>query len=382
MIRRLHSRRIVCPDGIRDGFVYTDGGRIAAVTGDMLPCDEERELGEQLLCPGLIDLHVHGAAGFDFGSSDARGIAAAAEYHLHHGTTALLPTLTSSTPEALCRALEALRECRESCLTRAQLLGAHLEGPYFSPAQCGAQDPVLITAPIPADYERILQRYGDQIARWSYAPERDAGEAFCRTLVRCGILPSAGHTDATGDDMARAFAAGCRLVTHLYSCTSTVTRDHGFRRLGVIEYAFLNREMDVEIIADGAHLPPELIRMIVGIKGAEHTALVTDALSLTGTDRTEASVGSVPCLLEDGVCKLQDRSAFAGSIATADRLVRVCVQQAGLPLTQAVAMASATPARILGLPRKGRIEPGCDADFAVMNDRLEVTGVWVDGEPV
>jgi N-acetylglucosamine-6-phosphate deacetylase len=183
--------------------------------------------------------------------------------------------------------------------------------------------------------------------------------------------------------MQRAMENGCSLITHLYSCTSTITRDHGFRRLGVIETAYLCDDMDVEIIADGKHLPPELIRMIIKIKGAEHVALVTDSLAIAGTDITEGVMSGTPFIVEDGVCKLADRSALAGSIATMDRLLRTMVFKADIPLMDAVRMSSETPARIMGiLDRKGTLEKGKDADIVMYNKALEVQCVWSMGKIV
>ena len=196
------------------------------------------------------------------------------------------------------------------------------------------------------------------------------------------MVASAGHTDAIYDDLLRAMEHGCRLITHLYSCTSTITRDHGFRRLGVIETAYLCDDMDVEIICDGKHLPPELIRLIYKIKGPDHIALVTDSLSLAGTTQTHGFMQSTEFIIEDGVCKLMDRSAFAGSIATADRLVRVAVQEAGIPLPEAVKMITATPARIMHLPTKGHIAPNMDADLVILDDDVCVSAVFARGRLV
>jgi len=307
--------------------------------------------------------------------------ARAVDFHLSHGTTTILPTVTASSMETMLRALSAMETLIGEKLAKANVPGVHMEGPYFSPKQAGAQDPAFITDPIPADYTALTQRYGKIIRRWSYAPERDHDQSFTRYLTAHGILPSAGHTDAIGAELQPAYEAGCRLVTHLYSCTSTITRDHGFRRLGVIECAFLWDDMDVEIIADGCHLPPDLIRLIVKIKGADHVSLVTDSLQVAGTDAKESSCGTTKCIIEDGVCKLPDRSAFAGSIATTDRLVRVCVQDAGIALTDAVTMAAATPARVLGL-NKGRLAPGLDADILFFDENITVKRVLVGGEIV
>ena len=179
--------------------------------------------------------------------------------------------------------------------------------------------------------------------------------------------------------MQRAFENGCALVTHLYSCTSTVTRDHGFRRLGVIETAYLMDDLFVEIICDGKHLPPELIRLIYQIKGADRIALVTDSLALAGTEQTHGFMQDTEFIIEDGVCKLMDRSAFAGSIATADLLVRVAVKEAGISLLDAIKMITQTPARIMKLQNKGRIAQHMDADLAVFDEDIQIKKIFAQG---
>jgi len=227
-----------------------------------------------------------------------------------------------------------------------------------------------------------LEKHPSSVARWTYAPENDEGEAFARTLKEYGVVSSAGHTDALYGDLVRAAEQGCKLITHLYSCTSTVTRDHGFRRLGVIETAFLRDDFYVEIICDGKHLPPELIRLIYQIKGPEKVILVTDSLSLAGASQTHGFMQNTEFIIEDGVCKLPDRSAFAGSIATADRLVRVAVKEAGIPIVEAVGMITRIPAAVMGLKTKGALSPGMDADLTVFDEEITVRQVFVGGKPV
>jgi N-acetylglucosamine-6-phosphate deacetylase len=263
---------------------------------------------------------------------------------------------------------------------KGTILGVHMEGPYLSAKQAGAQCPTHITPPVEEDYLPFIRENADVISRWTYAPENDTDEKFVKTLQEYGIIPSAGHTDAIYDDLLRAYEHGCALVTHLYSCTSTITRDHGFRRLGVIETAYLTDGMFVEIICDGKHLPPELIRLIYKIKGADRIALVTDSLALAGTEQTHGFMQDTEFIIEDGVCKLMDRSAFAGSIATADRLVRVAVKEAGIPLPDAVKMMTLTPARIMGLTGKGRLAAGMDADLAVVDENIQIKSVFARGE--
>jgi len=385
MITRIENGRVITDGEIREAYVYIENGKIIAVTTENLPFDEAIDAAGAYVAPGFIDMHTHGAIGVDFTTKevDARGsaenFARAVDFHLSHGTTTILPTITASSLETMQRSLAAMEILIGEGLTKANVPGAHMEGPYFSPTAAGAQDPAFITDPIPADYTALTEKYGKIIRRWSYAPERDRDQSFTRYLTEHDILPAAGHTDAILAELKPAFEAGCRLVTHLYSCTSTITRDHGFRRLGVIECAYLWDDMDVEIIADGCHLPPDLIRLIVKIKGVDRVSLITDSLQVAGTTAKESSCGTTKCIIEDGVCKLPDRSAFAGSIATTDRLVRVCTKDAGISLPDAITMAAATPARVLGL-NKGRIVPGLDADILFFDEDINISRVIVGGK--
>lgn len=377
---RIRCDRIVTPEGLFDGFVYCEQGKILEVSARELPFDEEHDVRGSILTPGFIDIHTHGGGGHPF-EGEAEEVVLGTLFHLRHGTTTICPTISAAPLCDMARSVANIATAMQDERARGVILGAHLEGPYLSERQAGAQCPYFITPPDEAEYLPLLEAHGGIIARWSYAPENDDGR-FAKALLSHGVLPAAGHTDAIGEDMARAEAAGCHLVTHLYSCTSTVTRDHGFRRLGVIEYAYLSDTMDVEIICDGKHLPPDLIRLIYKIKGWEHIALITDSLSLAGTDQREGKMQATEFIIEDGVCKLRDRSAFAGSIATADRLLRVAVLEAGLPLVESVKMLTETPARIMRLETRGRIAPHMDADLVVLNDALTVERVFKSGRPV
>lgn len=381
MITRIKSERIITPEGFFSGYVYFDENQILQVTTEECPYDKAYDFGSKVVSPGFIDMHVHGGFGADFCKVDAKGVATAADFHLRHGTTSIVPTVTSVTFDAMCQSLKNIRECKENGYQKANIVGVHLEGPYFSPLQAGAQNPDKLTAPIKEEYTALLDQFGDLIKRWSYAPEVDEGEEFVKTLEEKGVIASIGHSNAIYDDCLRAYEHGCKLVTHLFSATSTITRVGGYRRLGVIETAFLLDDMDVEIIADGKHLPPELIRMICKIKGFDRVSLVTDAMQLAGTSETLSDIGGVPCMVEDGVAKLLDRSAFAGSVATADRLVRVCVKEAGFSILDAVKMMTENPARLLGL-NAGKLQAGARPDVVVFDDDITIDTVFVNGAPV
>lgn len=377
MVTKISGNRIVFPNKIGKGDFYIENGKIIAVNKD-LPFDAKCDFGNDYVFSGLIDIHTHGAAGFDFADADTDGILNAVKYHLSHGATSIMPTVTSSSYEKTYGALLNIESAMQDKDYGKRIIGVHLEGPYFSEKQCGAQDKTFITAPVKKDYERLIARFGKIIKRWDYAPERDVGGEFCKYLTEHGILPAAGHTDAKYEDMLIAKENGCKLVTHLYSCTSGITREQGFRKLGVIECAYLWDDTYVEIIADGKHLPPELLKLIFKLKTNDKIILVSDSLRVTGSGEKYSSVGTVKCVIEDGVCKLLDRSAFAGSIATADRLIKESVG-AGLSVKKAIKMGSENPAKLFDLS-KGKIQEGYDADIVVTDKDFNVKTVFAEGE--
>ena len=379
MKKAIKSNLIVLPDGIFDGYVIIEDGKIAEIT-EKLPEGEMIDATGNYVMAGFIDIHTHGGGGFSFTESSPEEIVDGCVFHMTHGTTTIVPTVTTGAFSIMREAVKNIAIAKKNPLAR-NLLGAHMEGPYLSPAQCGAQAPEHITEPNPDEYIPLLEETGDTIVRWTYAPERDTDGKFCKYLTDRGIIVSAGHTDAKYADMARAIENGCNLITHLYSCTSTVTRDHGFRSLGVIESTYLRDELCAEIIADGKHLPPDLVRMIVKIKGIDNVAAVTDSLSVAGSPATCGVMSGVEYIIEDGVAKLSDRSAFAGSVATADVLLRTLVRECGFTLSEASTMLSATPARLFGL-NKGKIEKELDADFVVLDNSLKVQKVFVNGNLV
>ena len=378
-MERIRSKNIITPNGVIDGYVYFKNGKIADVTSAVYPVEREYDLTDCFVTPGFIDIHTHGGGGHRFeGSVDE--IVEGCNFHLTHGTTSICPTVSAAEFESMARSVKNIRAAIADERVRATIIGAHLEGPYLSRKQAGAQCADFITPPVESDYLPLLESEGDIIARWSYAPENDADEKFVKALRAHGVVASAGHTDAVYADMLRAMENGCDLVTHLYSCTSTVTRDHGFRSLGVIETAYLTDSLNVEIICDGKHLPPELIKMIYKIKGADRIALITDSLHLAGTTQTHGFMQATEFIIEDGVCKLMDRSAFAGSIATADRRLRVAVKDADISLCDAVKMLTETPARIMGLKNKGILARGMDADIVAFDRDINIKSVIAKGK--
>ena len=378
---RIKSDKIIIGERLFDGYMYVTNGKIAEITKQDKPVEKEYDFTGKYVSAGFIDMHTHGAGGYAFMNSSVEDVIAGCDYHLAHGTTSIVPTISAGEFATMKNAVINIHKAKGK--TKGNILGAHLEGPYLSPKQAGAQCPVFITPPIKADYESLIEEYGESISRWTYAPENDTNGEFCKYLTEHGVIASAGHTDAKYADMQTAIENGCTLITHLYSCTSTVTRDHGFRSLGVIESAYLRDELYVEIIADGKHLPPDLIKMIIKIKGTDKVALITDSLEIAGTDITEGVMSGTEFIVEDGVCKLKDRTAVAGSVATADKLIQTLVNECGFEIPTAVKMLTEIPAKILKIDdKKGVLATGKDADIIVFDEEIKITDVFVGGEKI
>ena len=388
MRQKLINGTILTPfRAIKNGTVVIENGQILGVYegNTEVPDATEIDAKGQYIAPGFIDIHVHGGGGFDFMDGTEEAFLKIAELHAQYGTTSLVPTTLTAEKEDLLQTLDVYEKATRQNTKGANLLGIHLEGPYFALSQRGAQDPRYIRNPDPTEYEEILS-HSSSIVRWSAAPELEGAIAFGQRLRQKGILAAIAHTDAFYDDVVAAYENGYSLVTHLYSAMSGVTRKNAFRYAGVIESAFL-LDLDVEIIGDGIHLPAPLLKLIYKIKGADRTALITDAMRGAGMPEGESTLGSLKnglkVIIEDGVAKMPDRTSFAGSVATFDRLVRNMINMADVSLLEAVRMASTTPARIMGVDnRKGSLAKGKDADIVFFDENIHVSRTMVGGKVV
>lgn len=376
--------RVVLQDRVMEGYVAVENGKIAACGegAPALPGAKRISLGGHYLAPGFIEMHTHGAGGCDFMDGTAEAMRTAAMTHLAHGTTTLFPTTLAATREEILRSIDALRQARQEMTDGPRMPGLHMEGPYLNVKQKGAIDARYIRHPDPAEYEEFL-RYGrGAISRWTVAPELPGALPFARRLREEGILPSMGHSDAEYSEVLAGYEAGFTHVTHLYSAMSSMVRRGGFRYPGLIESAFCIEGLTVEIIADGCHLPPEILRMVCRTMGPDRVALTCDSMRCAGQEVTESILGSLEngqrVIIEDEVAKMPDRTAFAGSIATDDRLVRVMRDKAGVPLCDCVRMMTLTPARIMGIDdHTGSIAVGKDADLVCFDEHIAVLGTRV-----
>lgn len=384
---KIYNGRIITPYRIiPNGTILITGDTITAIAEGDASFDDAIEIDakENYVSPGFIDIHVHGGGGYDFMDESEEAFLKIAQTHAKHGTTAMLPTTLTSEKEGLLHTLELYEQANKKNTSGAQFIGMHLEGPYFALNQRGAQDPKYIRDPDPAEYKEILQ-HSPSIKRWSAAPELKGAIEFGKYITSKGVLAAVAHTDAIYEEVLDAFENGYTLATHLYSAMSGVTRRNAFRYAGVIESAYLLDEMDVEIIADGVHLPAPLLKLVYKIKGADRTALITDAMRAAGMPEGESVLGNLKTglkvIVEDGVAKLPDRTSFAGSVATTDRLVRTMINLADVPLIEAVRMITKTPARIMKIDdKKGSLAEGKDADVLIFDEDINIKMTMINGK--
>lgn len=382
---RIYNVTLVTPEGlIPGGAIDFENGKITAVHTEPVSAEGIDGKG-RYACPGFVDIHLHGGGGIDFMDADPAGVRAACAAHAKHGTTTLLPTtVTASIPRTVAM-IENVRKA-QAITSECTIAGVHLEGPCVSPKQAGAQDPDNLVAPTAELLDTLLAAWPEGVKIMGVAPELDGGVKFGKLLKDRGILATIAHSDADYETCVEAMNAGYSDITHIYSGCSMVHRVNGFRHGGVVEAGLVEDGFTVQVIADGRHLPAELLKLIVKCKGADKISVITDALYPAGLDLPDGTwlkqADGRPIILEDGVLKLEDRQAFAGSVATMDRLVRNMVQLAGVSLCEAVTMAAATPAKVAGLAGKGHLKVGFDADIVLLDEDLQVVSVYAKGRQV
>jgi N-acetylglucosamine-6-phosphate deacetylase len=381
MLTQIINAKILTPQGwLKDGSVIIRDNKILEVTN----CDlavvgaELFDARGMYVVPGGVDIHVHGGGGRDFmeGTEDAFRTAIAA--HMKHGTTSIFPTLSSSTIPMIEAAAETCTKMMNE--PDSPVLGLHLEGHYLNMKMAGGQIPENIKDPDPMEYIPLVEKW-DCIKRWDAAPELPGAMQFGKYITAKGIIASVAHTQAEFDDIHTAYANGFTHATHFYNAMPGFHKRREYKYEGTVESIYLHDDMTVEVVADGIHVPPTILRLVYKVKGVERACVITDALACAASDSNTAFDPRV--IIEDGVCKLADRSALAGSVATMDRLIRTLVQKAEIPLEDAVRMASETPAKIMNVyDRKGSLQKDKDADILILDEDLKVRAVWAMGKLV
>ena len=381
MLTQLINARILTPQSwLKDGSVLIRDGKILEVTN----CDLA-VIGAQLIdvkgmyvLPGGVEIPAQGGGGRDFMECTEDAFRGAVQTHMKYGTTSIFPTLSSSTVPMIEQAAET---CTKMMAEKdSPILGLHLEGHYLNMAMAGGQMPENSKNPDPNEYIPIVENW-HCIKRWDAAPELPGAMQFGKYITGKGILASVAHTQAEFEDIRTAYEAGYTHATHFYNAMPGFHKRREYKYEGTVESIYLMDDMTVEVVADGIHVPPTILRLVYKIKGVERMCAITDALACAASDSKEAFDPRV--IIEDGVCKLADHSALAGSVATMDRLIRTMVQKADIPLADAARMVSETPARIMGVyDRKGSLQKGKDADIIVMDEDLKIRAVWAMGKLV
>lgn len=366
--------QMVTPDGVvEDGWLRTDGGRIAALGSGPPPASPDRDLGGRWLVPGFVDMHTHGGGGGTVVGADDEAVRTFVATHRRHGTTSIVASLVTGEYDALEHDVRVLAELTGEGL----IAGVHLEGPWISPARKGAHDERALRVPEPDAVDRLLKAGHGTVRMVTLAPELDHGLDAVRAVVAAGAVAAVGHTDATYDVTRQAIDAGATVATHLFNAMAPVHH----RDPGPIVALLEDERVTVELILDGVHLHAAIARMVRSAAGPARIALVTDAMDATDIGDGEYVLGELSVRVENGVARLVEGGSIAGSTLTMDHAFRFAVQQAGFTVPEAVRATSATPARLLGLDdRTGALAPGLDADLVVLDADLAVDAVMARGE--
>jgi N-acetylglucosamine-6-phosphate deacetylase len=395
---RIVNATLILPDRlVPGGAIDVDDGRITAL-------GPQHELGRssgptldaagQFVGPGFVDVHVHGGDNADFMDATSDAFETVVRAHTRHGTTTIVPTSTVARHEQTLAFLQSTRELkrrgRQPSLGLGRVAGAHLYGPYFNEEKVGCHPRDPARPPTPAEYSQYLE-FADVMLTATCAPELPGAAGFYRAAASKGVRLNAGHSNATWSEMAAAYELGLRHVDHLYCAMSSVSslreRCGTPMQASMLEFVLATADMTTEVIADGRHLSPELLRFVAAVKGADRTALVTDcsrALDQPPGMYTFGPLDGGEAFYSDGtVGLLPDSTNLASSVRGMDFMVRHMHRQVGLDLPTTVRMASLTPATIIGLQDEiGSLAVGKRADLLFLDAEIEIRRVFVDGEAV
>jgi N-acetylglucosamine-6-phosphate deacetylase len=355
----------------RPGWLEVSDGRIVECGGGPPPRPADEDFPDCVVVPGFIDMHVHGGGGASY--TDPDGVDTAADFHLRHGTTTTLASLVTAAPAELIAGVRALAEATR----RGTIAGIHLEGPWLSRARCGAHDPARMRDPDAEEIDAVLSAGGGAIRMVTLAPELPGAQDAIRRFLDAGVVVAVGHTDATYEQTKRAIDAGATVGTHLFNAMPPLHHREPGPALALLQDAGVT----VELIADGVHVHPEVVRAVIAAAGAVRVALVTDAIAAAGRADGAFRLGAVAIDVAAGVARVRGTSTIAGSTATMDAIFRRVAADAGdAGLAAAARMTAATPARALGLQRVGALRAGFEANLVVLDGALDVTAVTVRGE--
>jgi N-acetylglucosamine-6-phosphate deacetylase len=372
----LQGARLVDAHGERaHSSITIDGPRII----DVAVAEQASQViraHEMIITPGFIDVHTHGGGGFSLHTVDPQEVRSYTRWTPSTGTTAFLAAVVG-VPNALPEAqLQAVVDAMDGEMSGAELLGVHLEGPYMNVARRGAHDPSWLRLPNDAETDRILELAGKTLRLITVAPELPGADTMIRRLVNAGVTVSIGHTDATYEQACAAIELG---ATHMTHCCNAMRPLHQ-REPGPLGAVVVSPTVHGEIIADGVHVHPAVVRLLVRAMGPERTVIVTDALAGAGVPDATFTFGGNEARVIDGVARLAD-GTITGSVLTMDQALRNVMRFADVPLHAAVGMLTLNPARSAGVAeRKGLLQPGYDADLLIFDGELNLQATLCRGQ--
>lgn len=374
----IRNVRLISEDELETGSILVRNGRIESVNyGDdcMATADAEIDGNGQILIPGMIDVHIHGAEGFDMMDGTLRSVEAVSRVCAATGCTSFLATSVSSSLDELLQMISSVSQVigREP---GAQIAGIHIEGPYLNVKRKGMQNERYLRHPDLDEMEQILQQSGSLIRMVTLAPELEGGFDMIEFLKDRGIIVSIAHSDATYEEAKHAFRCGASHVTHCFNGMRPIHH----RDPGLILAAFEESHVSVQAIVDDVHLHPAIVRLIYREKGADNMVLITDALQAMGMGDGMYIFGGHEVRVTQGIATLADGTLASSTVTMNEALAKTV--RSGIPLKDAVTMATQTPARVLGLINKGRIAPGADADLVLINENFEVLWTTIKGKMV
>ena len=380
----IKNANVIFTNKIRKAIVLCDNGKIKDIVEHYTENETDNVLDADgmYLSPGFIDIHVHGGGNKSAMSTDYKDIIEMAEAHLKYGTTSIVPTTLASPIDQLKNVTLSIKEASEKS-NKANILGLHYEGPYISLKYKGAQSPENILNPIKNPPDELFELW-DKILIMGAAPEEDGCLELGDKLRKRNIVASIAHSAASYEKVEEAVKHGYSDVTHIYNACTSCFKEGIFRVAGVVEAGLAIDEITTQVIGDLRHLPKGLLKLIYKTKGVEKMYLITDGLEFAASNIKENTVytqeNGMGVIFEDGAMKLADRSALAGSVATLKDCVKNMYKTVGVPLYEAVRMASLTPAEVIGFDKsKGKIEKGYDADFVLFDDDINIKTVITNG---
>lgn len=382
----IKNANVVLENEVKLTDLLIENGKIVSFDNNA-KVEKEMDLNGDYLMAGFVDIHVHGGGGADFMDATPEAFETVVKSHLSHGTTTILPTAMTATESDLVDFINAFKEFKNISEYSSLAPGLHLEGPYFSGANAkssGAQPSGLLRLPDENEMDRLLKVANGDILRWDAAPELEGSDMFARKCKENGIICSIAHSASTSEQAGFGIENGFSHVTHFYNAVTTYRKEGQKVLAGVVEAAYLNENVSVELICDGRHIPRDILRLALKIKGADKVMGITDGMRIAGTNMQSGKLGSLKngtdVIVDDTVAKLPDLSSYAGSIATMDRCLRVLCADYGIDIITASKMLSATPSKLLGLENKGSIEIGKDADLVVVDSKFNLKKVILGGE--